>query len=181
MLDQHKIPFQIGSRRTGVDLRDLDQTIAFFGRSSPDFVINCAAHVGSLNYVTEQAAEVISDNSRMILSMYEAITRVAPQAVVINPVANCAYPAKAHVFIEDEWMDGPLHRSVLSYGASPQIIMDSLGESFEMQHKIRSTYTCWPRICTAHTTLPTPNKAHALNALISKIRKSAEHRPGAIP
>ncbi len=170
VLDQNKIPFQIASRRTGVDLRDLDQTIAYFQVVKPDFVINCAAHVGSLNYVTEQAAEVISDNSRMILSMYEAITRTVPQAVVINPVANCAYPAKANIFIEDEWMDGHLHRSVLAYGATRRLLW-TVGESFEMQHKIRSIYLLVPNMYGPYDSTD-PNKAHALNALISKFVKA---------
>src|SRR5579872_6475060 len=166
------IPFEIASRRTGVDLRDVDQAAHFFEKTRPDHVINCAAHVGSLNYVTEQAAEVISDNARMTLSMYEAVRKVIPDSVVINPLANCVYPAKAHVFIEDEWMDGPLHRSVLSYGASRRFLW-SVGESFAMQHSIRSIYLLVPNMYGPYDSTD-PNKAHALNALISKFVK-AQH------
>ena len=87
--------FVTTSLSEGVDLRNLDACINFFEKTQPDYIINCAAHVGSLNYVTEQAANVILDNSRMILSMYEAIAKVCPNAIVINPIANCAYPATA--------------------------------------------------------------------------------------
>jgi len=34
----------------------------------------------------------------------------------VNPISNCAYPAKATLFKEDEFWDGPLHESVLVYG-----------------------------------------------------------------
>jgi GDP-L-fucose synthase len=34
----------------------------------------------------------------------------------VNPISNCAYPAKASLFKEDEFWDGPLHDSVLVYG-----------------------------------------------------------------
>src|SRR5580704_15153169 len=83
VLKEENIDFIIGSRRTGLDLRDCEGTIVFLKKHKPDFIVNCAAHVGSLNYVTEQAASVILDNSRMILSMYEATAKACPQAIVI--------------------------------------------------------------------------------------------------
>ena len=58
----------------------------------PSATPNCAAHVGSLNYVTEKTATAVADNSRIILGLYEAVAQECPQAY-INPIANCAYPA----------------------------------------------------------------------------------------
>jgi GDP-L-fucose synthase len=170
VLRENEITFTACSRQTGVDLRDVDQTIAFFEKTKPDFIVNCAAHVGSLNYVTQQAAEVIADNTRMILSMYEAIARVAPKAIVINPIANCAYPATSNIFIEEEWWNGHLHRSVLSYGATKRLLW-TVGESFSMQYNIRSIYLLVPNMYGPFDSTD-PNKAHALNALISKFVKA---------
>ena len=170
VLSEHKVDFEIGSSSTGIDFRDVDSTIAFFERTKPDFIINCAAHVGSLNYVTEQAADVIADNARMTLAMYKAVTAVVPDCTIINPLANCVYPAKANIFIEDEWLDGPLHRSVLSYGASRRFLWE-VGESFSMQHNIRSIYLLVPNMYGPYDSKD-PNKAHALNALISKFVKA---------
>ena len=158
------------SKSNGVDLRDINQAKELLFSSKPDIVINCAAHVGSLNYVTEKAADVMLDNSRMILNIYEALSVVNPKAIIINPIANCAYPAKADTFMEDHWWDGHLHRSVLSYGSTRRLLW-SVGESFSMQHGMRSIYLLVPNMYGPFDSTD-PNKAHALNALISKFVKA---------
>ena len=158
------------SLQLGLDLRDVAATTDFLAKHRPDFVVNCAAHVGSLNYVTELAATVIGDNARMILSMYEAVAKACPRAIVINPIANCAYPAKANLFREEEWWDGHLHRSVLSYGSSRRFLW-TVGESYQMQHAVRSIHLLTPNMYGPFDSTD-PNKAHALNALISKFVKA---------
>ena len=171
LFSEEKIAYSTASLSTGVDFRDTKQCIDFFTKAKPDIIINCAATVGSLNYVTEQAADVILDNSRMILSMYEAIAKICPNAIVINPIANCAYPAKSDTFIEDEWWNGHIHRSVLSYGSTKRLLW-STGESFSMQYGIRSIYLLTPNMYGPYDSTD-PNKAHALNALVSKFVKAA--------
>jgi len=158
------------SRSEGVDLRDPVQAQDFLAKSHPDFIVNCAAHVGSLNYVTEQAATVVADNSRLILSLYEAIAAQAPHAIVINPIANCAYPADATTFEEDRWWNGHLHRSVLSYGGTRRMLW-VVAECFQMQHGIRSIHLLVPNMYGPHDSTD-PNKAHALNALAAKFVKA---------
>ncbi|GAB2958259.1 GDP-L-fucose synthase [Hymenobacter coalescens] len=158
------------SLSTGLDLRDTAQATAFLQKHRPDFIVNCAAHVGSLNYVTERAATVVADNTRMILGMYEAVAQACPRAIVINPIANCAYPAKADLFREDEWWDGHLHRSVLSYGATRRLLW-AAAECFQMQYAVRSINLLTPNMYGPYDSTD-PNKAHALNALISKFVKA---------
>lgn len=170
ILTENQLNFSTASIKKGIDLRNTIQAIEFFENTQPDFIINCAAHVGSLNYVTKQAADVILDNSRMILSMYEAVAKVCPQSIIVNPIANCAYPAKADTFIEDHWWDGHLHRSVLSYGATRRL-MWTVGESFAMQYGVKSISLLVPNMYGPYDSTD-PNKAHALNALISKFVKA---------
>jgi GDP-L-fucose synthase len=158
------------SRHQGTDLTNYDQCRELVRESKPDYVINCAAHVGSLNYVTQMAANVVLDNSRMILNMYEALADSAPAAIVLNPIANCAYPATADTFTEDKWMSGHLHRSVLSYGATKRLLWH-VGESFFMQHQLKSIYLLVPNMYGPYDST-NPNKAHALNALISRFVKA---------
>lgn len=157
------------SRSNGIDLRDPNGVEIFLNIHKPQYIVNCAAHVGSLNYVTEQAATIITDNSRMILGMYEAIAKSCPKSIVINPIANCAYPAKLDTFKEDSWWDGHLHRSVLSYGATRRL-MWATSECYEMQHGIRTISLLVPNMYGPHDSSD-PNKAHALNALVSKFVK----------
>ncbi|WP_457068168.1 NAD-dependent epimerase/dehydratase family protein [Hymenobacter sp. UYAg731] len=158
------------SLSTGLDLRDAATTAAFLRAHRPTHIVNCAAHVGSLNYVTEKAATVIADNSRMILGMYEAVARECPDALVVNPIANCAYPAEADVFEESGWWNGHLHRSVLSYGASRRLLW-ATAECFGMQYGVRSIHLLTPNMYGPFDSTD-PNKAHALNALISKFVKA---------
>lgn len=170
ILRHQNIPFTESSLSLGCDLRSMEQTEDLVKKTAPDLIINCAAHVGSLNYVTKQAATVVMDNTRMLLNMYEAVAKHQPKAIVINPIANCAYPAKADTFKEDQWWDGHLHRSVLSYGSTRRF-MWSLGESFDMQFGIRSIHLLVPNMYGEFDST-NPDKAHALNALISKFVKA---------
>ena len=169
-LQENDIKHSIASKSTGVDLRYLDQFMELLLKTKPKYIINCAAHVGSLNYVTDQAAEVICDNTRMVLSMYEAIAKICPQAIIINPIANCAYPCNADTYIEDQWQNGNIHRSVLSYGATRRLLW-SVAECFQMEYGIQSINLFVPNMYGPHDSTD-PNKAHALNALISKFVKA---------
>ncbi len=178
LLKESGVEFTGASKSTGIDLRKTSEVTAFLKLNQPDIIINCAAHVGSLNYVTQQAADVISDNTQMILGMYEAIAAACPAATVINPIANCAYPASSNIFTEDEWWNGHLHRSVLSYGATRRFLW-TVGESFQMQHNIKSIYLLVPNMYGPYDSTD-PNKAHALNALISKFVKAQQEQKSEI-
>jgi GDP-L-fucose synthase len=170
VLTKEGISFISASRKTGIDLRNSQQALEWFNEHQPDMVINCAAHVGSLNYVTQQAATIIIDNSSMIMSMYEAITAVCPACIVINPIANCAYPAVDEKFEEDNIWKGPVHASVYAYGGSKRFLL-MIAKSFEMQHSIKSIQLLVPNMYGPFDSTD-PNKAHALNALISRFVKA---------
>jgi len=170
LMKENQIAYSESSRALGTDLCDIRQTFSLMEDVKPDIVVNCAAHVGSLNYVTEKAADVVLDNSRMLMNIYESLAKVNPKALIVNPLANCAYPAKADTFKEDNWWDGHLHRSVLSYGSTRRF-MWSLGESFDMQYGMRSIHLLVPNMYGEFDSTD-PNKAHALNALISKFVKA---------
>lgn len=148
------------------DLRNITAAMDLLSRYRPKFIINCAAHVGSLNYVTKQAADVITDNTAMLLNLYRAVTERCPQSIIINPIANCAYPSISKVFREEEWWDGHLHRSVLSYGAAKRHGW-AIAECFAMQHNIKTIHLIVPNMYGPYDSTD-PNKAHALNALVYK-------------
>lgn len=167
---ENNIELVLSSKSNGPNLLDLESTKAFFNKVNPDYIINCAAHVGSLHYVTRLAATVIADNTRMILNMYESAASLAKKPTIINPIANCAYPASSNTFTEDDWWNGHLHRSVLSYGSTRRMLW-SIGESYLMQHQIKSIYLLVPNMYGPNDSTD-PDKAHALNALISKFVKA---------
>ncbi len=164
----------VRSRRDGCDLRELEPTRRALAEAAPDVVVHLAALVGSLNFVTERAAEVVDDNLRMLLNIYRAVAEVAPRAVVVNPIANCAFPGDLEVYREDDLWRGEIHRSVLSYGSTRRM-MAVVAECYRMQHGLRSISMFVPNMYGPHDSTD-PNKAHALNALTAKFIQA--HREG---
>lgn len=99
----------------GTDLRDGKQTMQLFEKIKPQYVLNCAAYVGGIQFGYKHPAELFSNNLKMTLNLLEACHRFNVKRLV-NPISNCAYPAQATLFKESEFWDGPLHESVMVYG-----------------------------------------------------------------
>ncbi len=156
--------------RNDCNLLELKETKEYIKAINPNIIINCAANVGSLNYVSRHAADIMHTNSLMLLNIYESIKYLKHKSFVINPIANCAFPSTAVTFEEDRWLDGPLHSSVMSYGFTRRMIWH-LGESYKLQHDINSYYFFVPNMYGPYDSTD-PDKAHALNALISKFVKA---------
>ena len=104
------------SRRTGCDILVLDNLIKKIKKVSPDIIIYAAANVGSVHHVYKYKADIISENSKMCINLYEAINSVDKNIQVINPIGNCSYPDKFGIQSESQWWDGELNNTVESYG-----------------------------------------------------------------
>ena len=153
------------SRSTGCDLLDLPAALEILSGFRPTYIVNCAAIVGSVNYVTDFAADVIDQNMRIILNVYK-IAQQLRDAVVVNPIANCAYPGVLNTYEERSLWDGPIHPSVLSYGSTRRM-MWTLAKCYSDQFGIRSVNLVVPNMYGPFDST-NPNKTHALNALIIK-------------
>ncbi len=115
LLDQRGIEYTPTSLSKRVDLRDAEATKRLFHEIRPDKVLNCAAYVGGIQFGYKHPAELFHNNLLMTLNLLEAAREVGVVRIV-NPISNCAYPAQATLFREDEFWNGPLHESVLVYG-----------------------------------------------------------------
>ena len=125
------------SRRDGLDLTDTQQTLAYLGATKPDAIVNLAAHVGSLHYVTAYAADVFHDNVQIALNVYKAAVKSCPEATIINPLSNCSYPGDANKHYEPEWWSGEVHDSVFSYGNAKRFTY-VISKNFNKQYKINT-------------------------------------------
>lgn len=105
----------------GTDLRDRAETLRLFEAARPDYVINCAAYVGGIQYGYLHPAEIFSNNMRMILNVFEACACSGVRRLV-QPVSNCAYPERESLFREENFWDGPLHESVMVYGMTRKMM-----------------------------------------------------------
>jgi len=159
------------SRTTGCDLLERSSLWAHLDAFRPDFVVNCAAHVGSVNYVTDFAADVVDVNMRMLLNLYRTAEQMR-EVVVINPLANCAFPGSSDIHEESHLWDGPMHPSVLSYGSTRRM-MDVLARCYQAQYGVRTTNLIVPNMYGPFDST-NPNKTHALNALVIKFVRAVK-------
>lgn len=155
------------SRRLGLDLTDLGQIKRALEKQKPDAIVNCAAHVGSLHYVTTNAADVVHDNLQMALNLYEAVKEVCPKSRIINPLSNCSYPGDANVHFEPDWWKGGVHKSVYSYGNSKRMIY-VLSFCYQLQYDIKTINFLVPNTFGPGD-YTDPNKTHALNGMMIRM------------
>ena len=115
LLEERKLDYIKTSRSLGLDLRDRNATLDWFATKRPSRIIHCAAYVGGIQFGLKHSAELFHNNMHMALNLFEAAKQSGIERL-INPISNCAYPAAATLFREDEFWDGPLHESVMVYG-----------------------------------------------------------------
>lgn len=115
LLSAKSLAFTQTSLSLGTDLRDFSATQSLFKITRPSHVINCAAYVGGIQFGYKHSAELFHNNLLMTLNLLAAARDFGVKRIV-NPISNCAYPAQATLFKEEEFWDGPLHESVLVYG-----------------------------------------------------------------
>jgi GDP-L-fucose synthase len=155
------------SRRDGLDMQDLATVRRCLGETQPDLIVNCAAHVGSVHYVTAYAADVFGDNAQMTLNLYRGVKEVCPNARIINPLSNCSYPGGADIHYEPDWWQGEVHDSVYSYGNSRRFIYVTAA-CYRKQYGVRSINFLVPNTYGPGDTTD-PNKTHALNGMVIRM------------
>jgi len=114
-LDQQQRAYQATSLSMGLDLRDRAATLEYFRQHRPEYVLNCAAYVGGIQFGYKHPGELFANNLQITLNLLEAVRETGVKRIV-NPISNCAYPGEATFFKEDEFWNGPLHESVMVYG-----------------------------------------------------------------
>ncbi len=114
-LEELKLEYTKSSQSMGVDLRNKEETFHLFSEVKPEYVINCAAYVGGIQFGLKHSGEMFLNNMLMQINILEACREYDVKRLV-NPISNCAYPGKATLFKESEFWDGPLHESVQVYG-----------------------------------------------------------------
>lgn len=160
----------IKSRADGVDLKIFESAKKCLAQLEPDFIFNCAAHTGSLHYVTTYAADVIADNIQMSLNLYKAAVSACPNTTIINPLSNCSYPGDSDIQTEKKWWDGPVHESVFSYGNAKRFLY-VLSKCYAKQHSLKSINFLAPNTFGPGDSAD-PNKTHALNGMIIRMIKA---------
>lgn len=160
----------LASRKDGIDLMDLSSTRECFLKTKPDAIFNCAASVGSVHFVSKNMADVLHTNLIMVLNIYKAAVEACPKTRIINPIANCAYPANRQIYSEFELLNGDVHESVYGYGYAKRMIYVS-SFCYKKQYSIKSVNFLVPNLFGPADDTD-PNKVHAINGLIIRMIKS---------
>lgn len=167
--DKNKYELYSISRRNGYDLLEKNKIIGFLKEINPDYIVNCAAYVGSLEYVNNHLADIISNNLLLGINLWEILKEINYKGIVINPISNCTYPGKVNIQKEDEWWDGMVHPSIISYGTAKKTIF-MINKCYEKQYNIKTI-----NIIIANSygefDYNDENRVHALNGIIIRMLK----------
>lgn len=158
------------SRRTDCDMTNLDQLINKIQDIQPDIIINAAAHVGSISYVTNYAGNVVRDNSLMYLNLYEAVNQVNPSIKIVNPISNCSYPGIIDIQNEEDWWNGQIHYSVESYG-TPKKLGFIVSECYKKQFGVKTVNLIISNSYGPNDYLD-EERTHAMNGIIMRMIKA---------
>jgi GDP-L-fucose synthase len=162
------------SRRTGCDILVLDNLIKKIKKVSPDIIIYAAANVGSVHHVYKYKADIISENSKMCINLYEAINSVDKNIQVINPIGNCSYPDKFGIQSESQWWDGELNNTVESYGFARKLSY-VVSRCYKNQYGINTVNIIIPNAYGEYDSVD-PEKSHALNGIIMRMIKAQANK-----
>ena len=158
------------SRKTDCNILDYTEFEKKVRDINPDYIINAAAHVGSIAYVSQNAAEVCNDNTQMYLNIFKAIHKVNPEIILINPISNCSYPGIIDIQHEEMWWDGIIHSSVESYG-NPKKLGFILSECYRKQYGIKVVNLILPNAYGPFD-YTDEQRTHAMNGIIMRMIKS---------
>ena len=161
------------SRRNGCDLLNYSNFKEVLLSFQPDIVINCAAHVGSMNYVSQNSATVCHDNALMYINLYKGIASVNPAIKVINPISNCSYPGIIDIQHEELWWNGQIHPSVEAYG-TPKKLGFILSETYKKQYGIKTTNLIVSNAYGPHDYADV-ERTHAMNGIIIRMIKQIKN------
>ena len=157
-------------RSSGVDILNYEQIKSKIKTSRPSIIFNLACHVGGVNYVSAKAGEVYYDNLQMALNLYKAVSEVDAKIKIIQPLANCSYPATASMQEEANWLNGDVHPSVFSFGNSKRATY-YLSKCFDLQYGIKTINIIFPNTYGPGDSFD-PNHTHALNGMIIRMLKA---------
>ncbi|MBN1384057.1 MAG: NAD-dependent epimerase/dehydratase family protein [Elusimicrobia bacterium] len=164
--EEHEYEVFPCSRKTGVDIRDLEKTTSYLKKINPDIVIHCAAHVGGIAYNELYPVEVFEDNTIIGMNIVKASVSAGIRHF-LDVMPNCTYPGALNEYEESLWWDGPMHESVLTYGLPRKMLWGSCF-AYGKKHDFKALHLILPNMYGPDDHFE-PIRSHALGALIAKI------------
>lgn len=158
----------------GTDLRKENSILKYLKKNKTDLIINCAAHVGGLNYIKNKKADVAIDNLKIYINLYLNLKKLKNKPKIINLISNCVYPGNHKLQKEDEIFNGEIHESVDPFGL-PKLVLMKISKFYFEQYNIKSLNLILPNAYGPGDHLDT-ERSHALNGIIVRMIKNQKER-----
>jgi GDP-L-fucose synthase len=166
LLDVRGLSYSATSRSiSGKDLRSQTDARDVFLAFHPTYVIHCASLGGGIQTNYDNPVGIFRDNLSMTMNVLDMASRTGVKRLV-QPIANCAYPASASVFREAEFWDGPMHESVLVTGFTRKAAVVGAW-AYKKQAGLDTLSLVLPN-CYGIDDHLDPVRSHALGALVVK-------------
>lgn len=154
-------------RRKELDLTQEEDCEEYFSRERPNLVIHCAGAISGLLNILKSPAEIFDNNLRINMNVLKFSYRSGVEKLV-NIGSTCAYPGDLPTgyFREEEFLNGPMHESVESYGFSKRA-MHIGGKAYRHQFGFNSVTLLLTNMYGPRDVFSI-ERAHVVSALIKK-------------
>jgi GDP-L-fucose synthase len=116
-----------------LDLRKEEETIEYFCKLKPNYVIHLAANVGGLFKNMKYKVEMFEDNMRINMNVLKA-SHLAKVTKVVSCLSTCIFPDKTDYPIDEKMLhNGPPHSSNDAYAYSKRML-EVQSKSYQEQH-----------------------------------------------
>lgn len=156
-----------------VDLREKEETEAFFYELQPDIVLHCAVQGGGIGWMKEHPVESGQDNLRMNVNALEASYLCGAESF-IGVSSACVYPKLAkQPYVETEIWQGYPEPFNGPYALSKRMMMD-LGRSYAKQYEFHCAFPILANLYGSGDHL-SPERAHVVADLMIRCAKDPEY------
>lgn len=162
-----------------LDLVSLDGCRDYFSSHRPDLVIHCAGAISGLLRILDSPADIFDTNVRININVLKASQETGVEKLV-NIGSTCAYPGELPTgyFREEAFFDGPMHRSVESYGFSKRAMVVG-STAYRQQYGLNSITLLLTNMYGPWDVFSV-ERAHVASALIKKFMVAKRNNEPAV-
>lgn len=128
----------LAPRHKELDLIQEKSCKNYFSTHRPNVIIHCAGSISGLLNILKNPAEIFDNNLRININVLKFAHEFGVEKLV-NIGSTCAYPGELPTgyFREKEFLNGPMHGSVESYGFSKRAMYIG-GKAYRQQYGLNS-------------------------------------------
>ena len=162
-----------------LDLIRLESCLDYFAKKRPHLVIHCAGAISGLLQILDTPAEIFDTNVRINLNVLKAAHEYQAEKLV-NIGSTCAYPGELPTgyFREEEFFNGPMHKSVESYGFSKRAMVVG-STAYRQQYGLNSMTLLLTNMYGPGDVFSV-ERAHVASALIKKFMVAKRNNEPAV-